>query len=192
MTPHIFFTDRHTQINDHIPAGISVSRMHQCHSNHISVISPSGHLNYAPNTDAIVTQKIKHALIVRTADCLPLLIYAAPNTIAAIHAGRAGTLANITGLTIQKIIDMNTASIQKWIFWLGPHICEVCYEIDPITHLKYSLKNENIKQIKALIPSANVKIMTHKACTSCQNETYFSYRKNNTYSGRFFSGIFLR
>ena len=41
--------------------------------------------------DALITTQKNAALVVRTADCLPILIYHSSGIIAAIHAGRKGT-----------------------------------------------------------------------------------------------------
>ena len=58
--------------------------MTQNHGNQVSVIEQSVS---APVADAMVSSNKEIALVVRVADCLPLLLYST-NVIAAVHVGR--------------------------------------------------------------------------------------------------------
>lgn len=173
-----------------LPTHLTYIRMHQCHSNNVRIATTTPTHQYIDNCDAIITSERNYLLLAKTADCLPILIYKPPHTIAAIHAGRQGTLNEITSHTIQKIHQLSPEKT-KWAFWFGPHICAHCYEVGPLDHRTYSLQAENIQQIRHHLPDDHFTLIQSKHCTLCHHHLYFSYRKNHYQSGRFFSGIYL-
>ena len=84
-----------------------------------------------PDTDALITDINSLTIGVRTADCVPILLYAADiKAVAAIHAGWKGTLHGI----VDNVIDMLTdrgCDPTKIHACFGPSICPQCYEVDP-------------------------------------------------------------
>ena len=84
-----------------------------------------------PDTDALITDMPGLTIGVRTADCVPILLYAADiKAVAAIHAGWKGTLHGI----VDNVIDQLTARgshPSKIHACFGPSICPQCYEVDP-------------------------------------------------------------
>jgi YfiH family protein len=84
-----------------------------------------------PDTDALITDIDGLTIGVRTADCVPILLYAADiKAVAAIHAGWKGTLHGI----VDNVIDMLTdrgCDPTKIHACFGPSICPQCYEVDP-------------------------------------------------------------
>ena len=83
-----------------------------------------------PDTDALITDINGLTIGVRTADCVPILLYAADiKAVAAIHAGWKGTINGIVDNAIDMLIDKG--SVPTHIFaCFGPSICRQCYEID--------------------------------------------------------------
>jgi hypothetical protein len=82
------------------------------------------------DTDAIVTRRCDITIGVRTADCVPIILYAPDiRAVAAVHAGWRGTLGGIVDNTVAllRTLGADTARIQA-IF--GPSICGNCYEVD--------------------------------------------------------------
>lgn len=77
--------------------------------------------------DAMVCTVTGVALMVRAADCLPVLL-ADPSAgvIAAAHAGRVGLLAGVLTRTVQRMRGLGAERLTAWI---GPHICGACYEV---------------------------------------------------------------
>ncbi|MGL5811138.1 MAG: laccase domain-containing protein, partial [Nocardioides sp.] len=69
--------------------------MEQVHGADVEVVSGPGE---RPRADGIVTLRAEIALVVRAADCVPVLL-ADPGrgVIGAAHAGRAGVAADVTG-----------------------------------------------------------------------------------------------
>lgn len=105
----------------------------QIHSANIAFISEKladGIMEKIENVDGLVTNKEGIVLIVRTADCLPI-IYTdeIANIIAVSHNGWRGTIKKITKNIIEKMISLGSL-IKNIKVALGPSIGACCYKID--------------------------------------------------------------
>lgn len=76
--------------------------------------------------DALVTTGAE-VLVVRVADCVPVLL-AAPDdgVVAAVHAGRPGVEQGVVPRTLEEMRRLGAGRIHAWI---GPHVCGACYEV---------------------------------------------------------------
>ncbi len=84
----------------------------------------------SPEGDASVTESNDIVLGIRTADCLPILIYDHINQrIAAVHAGWNGVATNILPHTVKRLLDMGS-KVQNLHLWIGPHIKKASFEIE--------------------------------------------------------------
>lgn len=155
--------------------------MQQVHSATITPIEPNGHMTIL-NTDGVITTTPNTTLIVKTADCLPILIAQPNGTITAIHAGRKGTENGILSKTLN--ILLTTYHLQTCSIWFGPHICVDCYQINRENNLHYDLVEENKKQIKKILNKSQYKLTVSDECTSCSNDLYYSYRKDAPLNSR--------
>lgn len=100
----------------------------QTHTSNVGIVTDTDCT--FPDTDALITQMRKVAIGVRTADCVPLLLYAPDiKAIAAIHAGWKGTLHGIVDNTVKELLKMG-ASSEKLIATFGVAVCGECYEVD--------------------------------------------------------------
>lgn len=87
--------------------------------------------NIFPATDALITSLPGEWIGIRTADCVPILLYAPGiRTVAAIHAGWKGTLYGIVAAATAHLTDAGAdpTDIRAYI---GPCICADCYEVSP-------------------------------------------------------------
>ncbi len=86
-----------------------------------------------PEGDALVTTARGEALVVRTADCLPVLLAAlgtgGVRAVAAAHAGWRGLAAGVLEATVAALEAVAPAS--RIVSALGPAIGPCCYEIGP-------------------------------------------------------------
>lgn len=90
--------------------------------------------------DALVTHEPELTLLVRAADCVPVLFAdAAAGVIGAAHAGRPGVVARVVPHTIAAMRDLGAREIRAWV---GPHVCGHCYEVPA----------EMREEIAALVP----------------------------------------
>jgi len=159
--------------------------------------SPIHLFTYSPfeNTDALVTNEHQIALALNFADCVPLIFYdPVKKVVASAHAGWKGTVAKIGVKTVQKMVDEFGSKAENIIALIGPAIGKCCFEVKDDVKAKLfgtidklqqaevcDGNNLDLKQINKIQLLANgvKKIDVCEYCTSCQNELFFSYRKEN-------------
>ena len=161
--------------------------MHQTHSSDISFAD--SHETY--ECDGLYTDKKLLPLVVKTADCVPILMES-NKRISAIHAGWRGLEQLIFEKSL-KVHDISSLSIS-----IGPHARKCCYEVGveftkkfknsiDIVENKYYL--DLTKNIKNFAFKNNINLEDTGECTIC-NKKYFSYRENRT-NERQFSFIWI-
>lgn len=161
--------------------------------------------------DSHYTSNPKEALIIATADCLPIMIYCKQtHRVAAVHAGWRGVENKITEKTLQKLI-MTGSSEKDFQFWIGPHILQNSFEIDFATYLLLSKSHYNLKdedymifkngkyyvalnkivesQIKNVLN--NVPEIISLNIDTKTNLDYYSYRRDQKTKARNISFIYL-
>ena len=172
----------------------------QVHGTHIRVITRDdcGDL-LKPNSnraDGLITNTPGAALMVFTADCVPILLYdPVKKAVGAVHAGWRSTVANIAGIAVQEMekeFGCSPADIKAAI---GPCISKCCFETDadvadaiynalPLNAdscleqhgNKYMIDLKETNRI--LLVNAGVEdIEVSYECTSCLDDKYWSHRK---------------
>lgn len=134
--------------------------------------------------DGLITNQPNVILAVLTADCLPvLLIDEKQKAIAAIHAGRNGTMVSIVEKAIEKMGSLFGTAPKNLLVGIGPGIKKCCYEVD--------ILENNIQQIKDKgVLKKNIYIVDQ--CTSCKNDIFFSYRAKKGETGRMVGFIMIK
>ena len=83
-----------------------------------------------PDTDSILTSERGVALGVRSADCLPILLYAKDiQAVGAVHAGWRGTLSGIASVTIEELFRAGAKPENIYVRF-APAICGECFEVE--------------------------------------------------------------
>ena len=155
--------------------------------------------------DGLITREKKLPLAVFTADCLSIFLFCPKtNTIGLIHAGWRGTKGEIAKKAIILMKQNFNCKPKDIIVCLGPTIRRCCYEVgnDFKKYFKQGLIKRNgrlfldlIKINKKQLVSCGVKnknIIDSKICTSCENNKFFSYRREKDKAGRMMSVIMLK
>ncbi len=146
----------------------------QVHQANYIVIDQSNCTTLTPEADAVITTLPHMTLAIRHADCLPILLFHPRGLIAAIHAGRKGTQAQITKKTL-RAIKKQFGITQGLQLWLGPALCTECHRYNNNT-AQFDLITENIQQIQTVFPQDTATI-THTAyCTAHDKGLFYSYR----------------
>lgn len=161
-----------------------IFRMNQVHGDTIVEVSPESP-RVIDGADALITRHKGLALVVKTADCVPLMIWNDTGWGAVIHTGRRGTQLEITGKVL-RLLEDKTDKQGLYHIWIGPHICAKCYEIDPNTHETFDMLTANQVQIEAVIPESRRRVTVFDGCTAEQTDRFFSYRKESDQAGRMF------
>jgi polyphenol oxidase len=165
----------------------------------------SGALSYETaleDTDALITREKNLPLAIFTADCLSIFLFD-PQTrgIGLVHAGWRGTLAGIAAKTIEAMRNEFHSRPENICVQFGPAIRSCCYQVNGDFQDKFpgnidrrggssflDLAGANRRQL-ALCGVKSANIMDCAICTACHNAEYFSYRKENSSSGRMMSVI---
>jgi hypothetical protein len=184
----------------------------QIHSSKVAYIYEKdkgrGALSYdsaIADTDALITDKKNIPLAIFTADCLPIFLYG-PKTasIGLVHAGWQSTKENITTKTVKLMQKEFNTKPQDLYVGFGPAIRDCCYEVDrefqdffsyglKLRNNNYYLDLAGINQKELLdLGVRQENIFDSGVCTSCQNNTFFSFRREGKACGRMMSVMMLK
>lgn len=166
--------------------------------------------HFLNETDAVITNLKGVCVAIKTADCVPVLLFDHKRkAIAAIHAGWRGTVQNIVLKTIQKMAaEFGTVpsdlyagicpSISPEVYEVGEEVwkqfdASFYSETNPFKTGKrlLDLWRSNFQQmIMAGIPENQVEIA--QTCTFSDPDRFFSARRDGLKTGRMATGIMLR
>ena len=159
---------------------------------------PPGGASCAGECDALATDRLGEALVVQTADCVPILV-AAPGAIGAAHAGWRGTAKNVAREAVAALARLG-AKPSAMRAWLGPSIGPCCYEVGGEVAAQFAgdfvragcggearyrldLRAVNVAQLTAAgVPRERIAV--HPACTLCGGERFASWRRDGANAGR--------
>ena len=186
--------------------------MGQVHGTKILKLSRPSPRGFLPSTDGCLTSASNLALLVRTADCLPILLYDERcRSICALHAGWRGLLGGIVSKGVSELSAAASCSPSKIFAAFGPSIHMSCYEIGEEVRrfffdaygqdaarffrrykksLRMSLQGLAVRQlVMAGLRPACIKPSEH--CTACSPKEYYSFRARKD-AGRIAAYIFKR
>jgi len=159
------------------PRTLKFASMEQTHSDMFLEIDKPG----IYKADALITNQKNLALIVKTADCMPVLI-SDDEKIGVVHIGWKGLENKIFYKTISNF------NISKLKVSIGPHAMKCCYEVQQDLELKFNKqcsRRENkiyldlSKEIKEYCKANKIQIEVIDVCT-IENKKYNSYRRDKT------------
>lgn len=196
-----------TEREDAMPDGIILPV--QTHSCRVAVVCDS-QAEY-PETDALVTDKAGVMIGIRTADCVPVLLYDdVSHVVAAVHAGWRGTVGGITRKAVEIMTSefgCRPADIHAII---GPSISPDAFEVgnevveqfiraefpDDIVLRNYPKLHIDLwKANQWLLTEAGVQaeqIEVAGLCTYTNTNRFFSARREGIGTGRLVSGIMIK
>ena len=173
-------------------------RMRQVHGADVQVVDRDYLTRSAgavPTVDAVVTALSDVVLMVRGADCVPVLVAdVSRGVVGAAHAGRVGMVAGVVTNTVAAMRDLGARDLTAWI---GPHVCGRCYEVPAQMRAEVS---EDVPEafaqtawgtpgldvgagVAAQLRSAGADVVELSRCT-LEDQDLFSYRRQGRESGR--------
>lgn len=172
----------------------------QTHTNHVEKVEAGK--NIYPDTDGLILDNFENAIFLNFADCTPLIFYDRKQNIGAVsHAGWRGTAGKIGVVTVEKMVNEFGSKKENIQAVIGPAISMCCYNVgeDVYEKLKatvsndrglFEFKNDNIfvdlkninRQQLEEIGIENIDVCPY--CTVCDNDMFFSYRKENASTNR--------
>lgn len=163
--------------------------------------------------DGLMTDLAGVALVVFSADCIPILFYdPARRVIAAVHAGWRGTAAGIAAKAVERMRDVYDCRPEDILAAVGPGIGPDCFETHEdvpnamtaalstavLQHIKIKENGKfavDLKAINAMRLEQAGLLPEHVAvcgqCTSCLPDLFWSHRKQGTSRGSMAAAIQL-
>ena len=182
----------------------SVVTAHQIHGSHVAVARKEDAGRLLPNTDSIVTDVPGLVLMLRFADCVPVLLYdLIHQAIGLVHAGWRGIAQGIILQTLLRMSEVYNTRAEDIIAGIGPSIGPCCYEVGPevVTQvgntcggsdgLFHKLSNGSLhldlwESSRCQLMKEGVRRIEIAAlCTSCNVDEFYSHRAEGGRTGRF-------
>lgn len=163
--------------------------------------------------DGLVTNESDITLFTFYADCVPLFFLDKVNKVIGLaHGGWRGTVDGIASKMIDTMTKEYNSKLKDILVAIGPSIGECCYEVGidvynefdkkllntskilkPVSDDKWKLNLwETNKTILEMTGIPNENIALSNICTSCNNEVFYSYRKESGITGRMAAIIRLK
>jgi polyphenol oxidase len=204
--PYRDIMSRHTDfiVNNRLIPKRKVVIAEQTHSNNVHVCNESnsgaGFDEYPQimNCDSLITNICDLYLLIRTADCTPILLYDdVLQVVGAIHSGRKGTRLNIVNRTIEAMMQTYGCIPKNIKAWIGAGVCAKHYPVsEEIWQDFYQYcDNDGFKFDKTIRPCIDIQniiwqqlvtsginhemITSNNICTY-ESTSYFSNRRNGT------------
>ena len=158
-----------------------------------------------PGCDALLTRMPEVALLIRTADCLPL--YVCDPIRWAVGLAHAGWRGLVAGLPLRLIAFFQYAFHSQpadlWVA-IGPAIRACCYEVGPEFSARFGrfVRKQDNRYRCDLIGIAMEQlrqggirsdhVIDSGQCTACESQSWYSLRREGQAAGRLTSLIMLR
>lgn len=174
--------------------------MEQVHGNNIKILRNDDikklRNNFIKNCDGLITDIHNVFLMIRTADCYPVILYDPhKKVLAAIHAGRNGAQKGILTRAVNQMEKLFYCQPKHILVGIGPGIGKCCYKYKYFTQEQNKAWSEFISNdtngqsldlqgyiIKQLILSGirknNVEMID--ICTCCSKDFFSHYRAQKT------------
>ncbi len=183
----------------------------QVHGNHVAVVQAGDGGRVMDNTDGLVTAAPGLALMLRFADCQPIVLYdPVHHAVGLIHAGWRGIAQGMAYRAVEKMQGAFGTRPEALLAGLGPAIGPCCYTVgdDVASAMGYALPEWREAmtsleegQWRLDLSAANAQQLTAagvrnieqaQMCTSCHHDVFFSHRADQGRTGRFAAVVYLQ
>ena len=159
----------------------------------VEAAEPNSDTDYVFATaDALITARAGLCLVIRTADCVPVIIAdASARCAAAVHSGWKSTEKRITVKTARMLRDRCGASYENMKVYILPAVSLDSYKVGDDFEQKFPGATERMEDgLHADLPKAIVQSLIAEGipaeniaqtglCTVKQNDHFFSHRKGD-------------
>jgi YfiH family protein len=196
--------ENHARIYAHLGvAAAQVATGQQVHGNRVARVSSEDGGDTQPTADALITNTPALALMLRFADCQPILLYDPEHhALALVHAGWRGAALGIPRRAVEAMqAAFGTRPAAIWA-GLGPCIGPCCYQVgdDVASALGYALPDWREAIVRTDrgwwldLSAANAQLLQQagvstaersRLCTACRLDEFYSHRAEGGRTGRF-------
>ena len=167
----------------------------QIHSNNVEISSKPGLIQ---NCDGVFSCDISLICSLKVADCMPIyFVHRSCPIFGLVHVGWKGLSKKILSTTGSKLLA-NNWELSEFEILIGPSIQQCCFEVDANIIDRFEkdflIKNKNGKFSVSLQLSAKKElirigfngenIMIDNQCSCCNEQKFYSYRRDNKNAGR--------
>ena len=187
-----------------------IASPHQVHGTAVGIVNEQDKGRVRPRTDALATAAAGVLLMLRFADCVPIMLYdPRQRAIGLAHAGWRGTVAGVAQAAVGAMERALGCRPPDIVAGIGPAIGPCCYEVgEEVTdvvrealpsvaqlltrrsngrwHLDLWAANRH-----QLAQSGVRQIEVAAICTACHTDEWFSHRAEHGTTGRFGAAIGL-
>lgn len=185
-----------------VPEGCIV-QANQIHSARVEKVDSPGVIE---NCDGLITDTPELYPVIGVADCHAVFLASTNRSaVGILHAGWRGIAGGIIEEGISKLAEECGIPVREIELGIGPGIGECCYEVGTevasrFPHATISQRDEglflNLREAIRLRAERNGilpdRITVSDHCTSCEEETWFSYRRDDGKTGRMWGIIGIR
>lgn len=176
---------------------------HQVHSTTVRVVDERSRGQVCPETDALVTDAPNVVLMLRFADCVPILLYDPVRSVVGLaHAGWRGTVSGIADAVVQTMVHEMGCRLENIRAGIGPSIGPCCYEVGEDVAEAASSAFSDVDVLLESRPNgrwhldlwaANRRQLAEAGvrsievagiCTACRTDEWFSHRAEQGKTGR--------
>src|SRR3989344_3350784 len=178
-----------------------IAILEQIHSTNIELYQDAkskDYLEIIADSDGILTKNTQIILVVRNADCVPLIIVDKTTGFIGIsHQGWRGSLKNMAGKMV-KTLQNSGSKLHNLICVLGPGIGACCYDVDQDRYFSFLQEYDGYSQkifsrrgnrwhlnlaLLNYLQLLNAGVKTEKVdffpfCSKCDKKRFFSRRRN--------------
>jgi YfiH family protein len=188
--------ENHRRLLADFAPGDVLCDLYQVHGADVAVAATSW--PERPLADGIVATIPGLTLLVRAADCVPVLLVSGyvsrDGVVGAAHCGRPGLVAGVVPATVARMRDLGATSVHAW---LGPHVCGRCYEVPeqmcddvaavvPAARAETSWGTPSVDLgagIRSQLEELDVVVHDQGRCTR-EEACFYSYRRDGKAAGR--------
>jgi YfiH family protein len=172
--------------------------VHQVHGRRVAIARDASFEN-GSEADAIVSKDANAYLLVRVADCVPILLSTPDGkAVAAVHAGWRGVVAEVVPAAIESLAALAQTPPQQMIAAIGPCISREFFEVGPevVTEFvrlfgespRWADRHVDLPEAVAtqLRSSGvlNTRIDRTDRCTARDRDEFYSHRRDHGLTGR--------
>jgi len=176
---------------------------YQVHSAQVRLVGQAHTGAVQPATDGLLTTAPGVVLLLRFADCVPLLLFdPVRRAVGLVHAGWRGVADGVVKAAVQAFVrHVGSHPADLWA-GVGPAIGPCCYQVRPematavaracpdsvkvVQERNSALYLDLPRAVQAQLESAGVgQVEISGLCTACHTEEWFSHRAEGGRTGRF-------
>ncbi len=177
-------------------AAISAS---QAQSDGVALVTRTQRGAVMQGVDALITRDAGVTLLLRYADCVPILLYdPVQRAMGAVHAGWRGTVAHVAAKTVRAMSNAFGTRPRDLLACIGPSIGPCCYRVgqDVIERVRAAFSDDGVLRDGAYFDlwEANARqlrecgvaqIEIAHICTAEHTHDFYSHRAEKGQTGRF-------